>query len=87
MKNSNNALKLVGAILIGAAIGGTLGILFAPDKGSNTRKKITRKGEDIKDSIKDKFNEFVDSISEKFESVKEDISDAAEKVKSKSEKE
>jgi len=82
MKNSNNAFKLIGAILIGAAIGGTLGILFAPDKGSNTRKKISRKGEDIKDSIKDKFSEFVDNITEKFESVKEDISDAAEKAKS-----
>jgi len=51
MKNSNNAVKLIGALLIGASIGGALGILFAPDKGSKTRKKITRKSENITDEL------------------------------------
>jgi len=86
MKNSNIALKLVGAILIGAAIGGTLGILFAPDKGSDTRKKISKKGTDLTDSLKDKFNEFLESITERFESAKEEIADAGEKIKAKTEK-
>jgi len=73
MKNSNNALKLVGAVLIGAAIGGTLGILFAPNKGSDTRKKITKKRTDLTDSLKNKFNEFLESITEKFDNAKEDV--------------
>jgi gas vesicle protein len=36
-KNSNNALM---AFLAGAAVGAILGVLYAPDKGSNTREKL-----------------------------------------------
>ena len=60
MENSNNNGKLVGALLVGAAIGGVLGIFFAPDKGSVTRKKIVGKSEDLADAVKDKFNEFME---------------------------
>jgi gas vesicle protein len=59
MENSNNMSKLVGAILVGAVIGGALGVLFAPDKGSVTRKKLMSKGEDLKDSISDKLNGYM----------------------------
>ena len=71
MKNSNNSsLKMIGALLVGAAIGGTLGILFAPDKGSDTRKKICKKSENEVDALKDKFNDFLDSIAEKFDKTR-----------------
>lgn len=62
MENSNNTGKLIGAVLIGAAIGGVLGILFAPDKGSETRRKISDKGHDLTDAMKDKFKSFVDEV-------------------------
>ncbi|MES2799246.1 MAG: YtxH domain-containing protein [Bacteroidota bacterium] len=55
MSSSNNTGKIIGAVLAGVAIGGVLGILFAPDKGSETRKKILAKGEDFKDLVQDKI--------------------------------
>jgi gas vesicle protein len=73
--------KLLLGVLAGVAAGALLGILFAPEKGSATRKKITEKGEDYADSLKDKFNKFVDSIVEKYESVKEDLVDSGEEGK------
>lgn len=71
MVNTNNSGKMIGALLIGAAIGGALGILFAPAKGSETRKKIAGKSEDITDAIKEKFEEFMEEIKKEAGDVKQ----------------
>jgi gas vesicle protein len=62
--------KVLLGILAGVAAGATMGILFAPDKGLVTRKKISDKGEDYAEELGDKFNEFMAVISNQFESVK-----------------
>lgn len=77
--------KVLLGVLAGVAAGALLGVLFAPDKGSVTRKKITKKSDEYAEELKEKFNDFLDSISEKFEEVKEEVSDFAEKVQAKSE--
>lgn len=63
--------KVVLGAVAGLAIGGILGILFAPQKGSITRQQILDKGNDYADGLKSKYNEFADTISEKFQSAKE----------------
>jgi gas vesicle protein len=74
MENSTiNNGKLVGAVLLGAAIGGILGVLFAPDKGTETRKKIMAKGGDLRDSIKDKFTGLMDNVEDMGEELEEKI--------------
>ncbi len=75
MGNSNDSGKLIGAIIIGVAIGGALGILFAPDKGSETRKKISTKGNDLTSAIKDKFGEFVDKFKKELETAQDEAQD------------
>lgn len=65
MKNSKTLIGILG----GVAIGATLGILFAPDKGSNTRKKIAKKSTDATDELKEKLNNIANSFSEKYNSI------------------
>lgn len=78
MKSSN---LLVG-FLAGAAVGALAGILFAPDTGSNTRKKIATKTGDITDSVKNSFSDFIDGVKEKYSGVKEDVEEFSAKAKS-----
>lgn len=48
MENNSNTFL---ALLVGGTIGTILGILYAPDKGSETRRKIAERTEDSKDSF------------------------------------
>lgn len=51
MKNTSKMLIALGA---GLAIGGVLGVLFAPEKGSVTRHKIAEKGKKLKNQFNQK---------------------------------
>ena len=71
MKQTNDNVKLVAAVLVGALVGGALGILLAPDKGTETRRKIFEKGEDLTDAFENKFQSLVDEVKKEMEQVKE----------------
>lgn len=52
------------ALLAGAAVGLTVGILLAPEKGEETRKKIKKTAEDCVDKVKEKMSDLRDSAEE-----------------------
>lgn len=62
MKASNVLLGIIG----GLAAGAILGVLYAPEKGSDTRKKIAKKSGDIKDNLKESFNDLLSNVEDKY---------------------
>ena len=73
--------KLVTGVLAGAAAGAILGILLAPDKGSETRKKIAKKGNDLSGSVKDGIGKIGESINNKYQNIKGDAKEMMNEVK------
>ena len=65
--------KILLGMLTGVAVGTTLGVLFAPNKGVDTRKKITNQGNDLTNSLLSKFNGIMDKMSSRMDMMKDDV--------------
>lgn len=77
MKTSKTILGILG----GVAIGAILGILYPPNKGSKTRKKIIKKTNKTKNKLKDNYSQFIDTVSEKYNSIVANEEELMEKGK------
>ena len=63
--------KVILGMLAGAAAGSLIGILFAPDKGVDTRKKVVHKGGEYVNDLKEKINGILRNGNKKHETVAE----------------
>jgi gas vesicle protein len=58
----NDSGKILAALLTGLAAGTALGILFAPEKGTDTRDKLSDSLKDLGEAIKERSSEQVEQI-------------------------
>lgn len=77
-----SAGKVLLGVLAGVAAGALIGILFAPDKGSEIRSKIVKQGEDYLDSVKERFNSLLDNITGMYDGGKVESSATVESHRS-----
>lgn len=72
------------AFVVGAATGAILGILYAPDKGSNTRDKLSYQLDKYKKQLEDLLEDLVNGKMEVSSMAKEEskkvVSDARKKA-------
>ncbi|NRB84596.1 MAG: YtxH domain-containing protein [Winogradskyella sp.] len=82
-------IQYKGALVLGALIGATAGVLLAPDKGRTTREHLKEEGKEIKDQISQDFNEVKDDLCKAAKSgkdkFKDDLKDFASKASYKTE--
>lgn len=78
-----NTGKMLISIFSGLIAGAVIGVLFAPYKGSETRRRLLTNSDEYSDLAKDRFNEYVEIINGKLEIVKNEISEYSDLVRGK----
>jgi gas vesicle protein len=69
--------KILIALGVGLAVGGVLGVLFAPDKGSVTRHKLADETKKLADTFNRKIEQGKERLQEKFSKINEMEEDLA----------
>ncbi|ATA73490.1 MULTISPECIES: YtxH domain-containing protein [Capnocytophaga] len=72
------------ALVTGVAIGAGVGILFAPDKGKNTRKKIKDSVDETTHKLKEKIDHLTQEVKLKTTEIKGSLEENMDRVLSKS---
>ena len=65
----------MGKFFNGLITGVVLGIIFAPDRGSETRRRIARTGDDVKHTLTDMF----DGAKEGYQTIRNKVDDLTKK--------
>lgn len=80
-KGNTNSLTFLSGVVLGAVVGGAMGILFAPAAGTETREKLAKKGKKALKDIKKSAKEVGDKIEPAIENVKKEVTEKFKEVR------
>lgn len=69
----SKAIKILTTLSVVAAAGVAIGALYAPDKGTRTRRRLMRQSKNICNLLEDKIEESRDKLDEMRDAVKEQL--------------
>jgi gas vesicle protein len=78
MKDSE---KIIGALVLGAIIGAAAGVLFAPNKGSEMRKKLMDEANDLAGNWKQSVKSTIDNLRERADHLQQMAENRMEEYK------
>ena len=78
---SSSGFAFIAGLVVGGAVGAIAGLLFAPETGEETRKKVGVKSKELAEEFQSKFDDLKDSVSEVMEDVKKGTAEVMQDVK------
>ncbi|AVR44834.1 hypothetical protein C7S20_05895 [Christiangramia fulva] len=68
------------ALITGAAIGAGLGLLYAPESGEDTRKRLRKDAQDAQDRFNKRYQETTSNLSDKARKARMDFEERLEET-------
>jgi len=79
--SSSSGFAFIAGLVVGGAVGAIAGLLFAPETGEETRKKVAVKSKEWADDLYTKFDDLKESVTEVMEDVKQGAAEVLDDVK------
>ncbi len=74
-------VKALFGLTAAAGVGALVGVLFAPKKGSETRKDLAKKQKEYEKTLKKEYNKSIDQVADGIKNADKKVSEAADNLK------
>ncbi|MDL1913315.1 MAG: YtxH domain-containing protein [Bergeyella sp.] len=79
-KKGKGTSQLLAGLVTGVLAGLVVGLLYAPEDGKSTRKKIKSKASDLADQAVDAYDKTASMVKDKYEELSSKVKDTSDKV-------